>query len=162
MTQECLRFEDLKDFLSALIPQLEAHVPYAPAKIELPPETPQLLIANKSDLGRDASLPKQAILLSAKTGEGLDTLEKKIEAALLAGVTDETETALTINARQDATLQRAAQALDRALESLRESRGLEIISLELRDALHELAEVIGETDNEDILTRLFQNFCIGK
>ena len=77
-------------------------------------------------------------------------------------MTDETETVLTINARQDATLQRAAQSLDRALEALRHSAGLEIISIELRDALHDLAEVIGETDNEDILTRLFQNFCIGK
>ena len=145
-----------------LLHVVEAHVPYAPAKIELPPDVPQILIANKSDLGRDTSLPAEAILLSAKTGAGLDELEQKIEAALLAGVTDETETALTINARQDATLQRAAAALDRAIETLRDARGLEIVSLELRDALHELAEVIGATDNEDILTRLFQNFCIGK
>ena len=145
-----------------LLHVVEAHVPYAPAKIELPPDVPQILIANKSDLGRDTSLPAEAILLSAKTGAGLDELEQKIEAALLAGVTDETETALTINARQDATLQRAAAALDRALNVLRDARGLEIVSLELRDALHELAEVIGATDNEDILTRLFQNFCIGK
>jgi tRNA modification GTPase len=145
-----------------LLHVVEAHVPFVPAKIELPADIPQLLVANKSDLGRDASLPPEAILLSAKTGTGLDELERKIEAALLACVTDETETVLTINARQDATLQRAAQALDRALEAQRESRGLEIISIELRDALHELAEVIGETDNEDILTRLFQNFCIGK
>jgi tRNA modification GTPase len=145
-----------------LLHVVEAHVPYAPAKIELPADVPQLLIANKADLGRDASLPADALFLSAKTGEGLDTLEQKIEAALLAGVTDETETTLTINARQDATLQRAAAALDRALEALRDSRGLEIVSIELRDALHELAEVIGATDNEDILTRLFQNFCIGK
>jgi tRNA modification GTPase len=137
-------------------------VPFIPAKIELPGDVPRLLVANKCDLGRAASLPSQAILLSAKTGAGLDELEQKIEAALLADVTDETETVLTINARQDATLQRAAQALDRALEVLRNSLGLEIVSLELRDALHELAEVIGETDNEDILTRLFQNFCIGK
>ena len=145
-----------------LLHVVEAHMPYAPAKIELPADVPQLLIANKADLGRDASLPADALFLSAKTGEGLDTLEQKIEAVLLAGVTDETETALTINARQDATLQRAAAALDRAHEALRDSRGLEIVSIELRDALHELAEVIGETDNEDILTRLFQNFCIGK
>jgi tRNA modification GTPase len=145
-----------------LLHVVEAHVPYAPAIIELPVDVQQLLIANKADLGRDPSLPADALFLSTKTGEGLDTLEQKIEATLLAGVTDETETALTINARQDATLQRAAAALDHALVALRDSRGLEIVSLELRDALHELAEVIGATDNEDILTRLFQNFCIGK
>ena len=69
---------------------------------------------------------------------------------------------LTINARQNATLQRAAQSLTRAHTALGGAAGLELVSVELRDALHDLAEVTGETDNEDILTRLFQNFCIGK
>jgi tRNA modification GTPase len=145
-----------------LLHVVEAHRPYAPATIELPENIPVLLLANKSDLGRHASLPADAILLSAKTGEGLAELESKIEKALLADITDETETVLTINARQNATLERAAQSLDRALEALRHAAGLEIISIELRDALNDLAEVIGETSNEDILTRLFQNFCIGK
>jgi tRNA modification GTPase len=141
---------------------VEAHQPYAASKIDLPENIPSLLIANKSDLGRHGSLPAEAILLSALTGEGLGDLETKIESALLADVLDETETVLTINARQNATLQRAAQSLDRALEALSGAVGLEMVSIELRDALHDLAEVIGETDNEDILTRLFQNFCIGK
>ena len=145
-----------------LLHVVEAHHPYAPAKIELPENIPSLLIANKSDLGRHESLPAEAVAISAISGAGLDELERKIESALLAGVTDETESPLTINARQNATLERAAQSLDRALEVLKGSAGLEIVSIELRDALHDLAEVIGETDNEDILTRLFQNFCIGK
>jgi tRNA modification GTPase len=145
-----------------LLHVVEAHQPYTASAIELPDSIPSLLIANKSDLGRHDSLPSDAILLSAKTGKGLDVLESKIEAALLAGVADETETVLTINARQNATLERAAQSLARALEALKNSAGLELISVELRDALHDLAEVIGETDNEDILTRLFKNFCIGK
>jgi len=145
-----------------LLHVVEAHRPYAAAKIELPENIPSLLIANKSDLGRHESMPKEAIFLSALSGEGIAELEVKIEAALLAGAADETETVLTINARQNATLERAAQSLDRAREALRGSVGLEMVSIELRDALHDLAEVIGETENEDILTRLFQNFCIGK
>ena len=153
----------------ALLPQaqlllhvVEAHRPYVATKIELPDNIPSVLVANKSDLGRHASLPKETIFLCALTGDGLGDLEARIETALLADVTDETETVLTINARQNATLHRAAHSLDRALIGLRASAGLEIVSIELRDALHDLAEVIGETDNEDILTRLFQNFCIGK
>jgi len=145
-----------------LLHVVEAHQPYAATKIELPGNIPCLLIANKSDLGRHASLPSNAIFLSALKGEGLKELEAKIEAALLADAADETETVLTINARQNATLQRAAESLGRALEALRGDLGLELVSVELRDALRDLAEVIGETDNEDILTRLFQNFCIGK
>jgi tRNA modification GTPase len=145
-----------------LLHVVEAHQPYAATEFELPENVPSLLIANKSDLGRHDSIPSGSIFLSAKTGEGLGELETKIEAALLTGMTDETETVLTINARQNSTLQRAAKSLERAVQALGESAGLELVSVELRDALHDLAEVIGETDNEDILTRLFQNFCIGK
>jgi tRNA modification GTPase len=134
--------------------------PFAPPALAIPDDVPVLLIANKSDLGRHASMPDDAIPLCALTGAGLDALEEKIEVALLGG--GERETPLTINARQDATLQRAVDALDRAQNAVRDHLGLELLSIELRDALHELAEVIGETTNEDILTRLFQNFCIGK
>jgi tRNA modification GTPase len=101
-----------------LLHVVEAHQPYAPRrKSSLPENIPSLLIANKSDLGRHRSLPPEAIFLCALTGEGLGDLEAKIESALLADVADETETVLTINARQNATLQRAAQSLDRALEA---------------------------------------------
>jgi tRNA modification GTPase len=134
--------------------------PFAPPALDLPEGVPVLLVANKSDLGRHASMPDEAIPVCALTGAGLDVLEQRMEAALLGGA--ERETPLTINARQDATLQRAAQALDRAQNAVRDGLGLELVSIELRDALQELAEVIGATTNEDILTRLFQNFCIGK
>jgi tRNA modification GTPase len=145
-----------------LLHVVEAHQPFVAGKIDLPENIPTLLVANKSDLGRHPSLPARAIPLCALTGEGLADLEAQIESALLGDAVDETETALTINARQNATLQRAMPALNRALAALRDSTGLEIVSIELRDALDTLAEVIGQTDNEDILTRLFQNFCIGK
>ena len=133
---------------------------FAPPVLEIPDGVPVLLVANKSDLGRHESIPPDAIGLCALTGAGLDVLEQKIEAALLGD--NEHESPLTINARQDATLQRAAQALARAQAAVRDGLALELTSIELRDALAELAEVIGETTNEDILTRLFQNFCIGK
>ncbi len=145
-----------------LLHVVEAHRPFSPGASELPYEVPSLLIANKCDLGRDASLPQGTILISAQTGEGMAELEERIEAALLGTASDSPESVLTINARQNAALQRAAESLDRAQAALRDGLGLEFVSIELRDALHDLAEVIGETDNEDILTRLFQNFCIGK
>jgi tRNA modification GTPase len=145
-----------------LLHVVEAHRPYHPATIELPSGIPCLLVANKGDLGQHPSLPADALVISVLAAQGLDRLEERIESALLAGMAQETDSPLAINARQDATLQRTAQSLDRARAALRESRGLELVSIDLREALADLAEVIGETTNEDILTRLFQNFCIGK
>jgi tRNA modification GTPase len=134
----------------------------AQEKLELPKGVPEILVANKSDLGVDGSIPGGAVVISVKTGEGLDLLEARIEEALLRDMAGEPDAVLTINARQNAALERAAQALDRAGGVLQAGGGLELVSIELRDALDALAEVIGATTNEDILTRLFQNFCIGK
>jgi tRNA modification GTPase len=152
----------------ALLPQarLLLHVvaadqPFVASKLELPADVPVLLAANKSDLERHPSLPPEAIPLCALTGEGLDRLEAQIEAAL-CGKSHETEAELAINARQEAALQRAVTAVEQARENLAGGLGLELVSIDLRTALEELAEVIGETTTEDILTRLFQNFCIGK
>jgi tRNA modification GTPase len=145
-----------------LLHVVEAHQPWTAFPLDVPDSVPRLLVANKADLGRHPSLPPDAVIISVRDGTGLELLESRIESALLADMAGEGDTVLTINARQNATLQRAAQALDRALEALRGAGGLEIVSIDLRDALHEMAEVIGETTNEDILTRLFQNFCIGK
>jgi len=152
----------------ALFPQarlllhvIAADQPFVAAQLDLPPDVPRLLVANKSDLGRHPSLPPDAIAVCALTGAGLEELEARIEETL-CGTDRETETALAINARQEAALQRAADALARARENLKSGAGLEIVSVDLRETLAELAEVIGETTTEDILTRLFQNFCIGK
>ncbi len=151
----------------ALLPQarLLLHVVAAEqpffSKLELPDDVPCLLVANKSDLGLHSSLPPEAIPVCALTGEGLDRLEAQIESAL-CGKSHETEAELAINARQEAALQRAVTALEQARANLAGGLGLELVSIDLRTALEELAEVIGETTTEDILTRLFQNFCIGK
>ena len=154
------RTRDLLPRAQLILRVVAAPEPFVPAALDLPEGVPVLLVANKSDLGRDPSIPDEAIPVCALTGAGLAALEERIETALLGG--GERDAALTLNARQDATLQRAAQALDRAQEAINDGLGLELVSSELRDALHELAEVIGDTTNEDILTRLFQNFCIGK
>ena len=145
-----------------LLHVVEAHEPYVEKRIVAPEGVPVLLVASKSDLGRHGSLPPDAVVISVRDGSGLDTLEARIESALLAEMAGEADTGLTINARQNATLQRAAQSLDRALAALQDELGLEVVSIEMRDALNDLAEVIGETTNEEILGRLFQNFCIGK
>jgi tRNA modification GTPase len=56
----------------------------------------------------------------------------------------------------------AADSLDRALETAQRRQGDELVSVELRDALDSLGEVIGASCTDDILDRVFSRFCIGK
>ena len=64
--------------------------------------------------------------------------------------------------RQAEGLDKAATQLKEVLELLKLGQGMDIISAEVRYAADELAAIIGETSNEDILERIFRDFCVGK
>ncbi|PTY01514.1 tRNA uridine-5-carboxymethylaminomethyl(34) synthesis GTPase MnmE [Verrucomicrobia bacterium LW23] len=127
-------------------------------------------VANKADLGRHPSHEAAAagdtgtttLYISATSGEGLPALESAIEQALGAAKPDDDQGWLTVNARQEAALARADAALQEAEAAMREGAPPELVSVDLRGALHAIGEVVGLATTEDILDRLFKNFCIGK
>ena len=53
-------------------------------------------------------------------------------------------------------------ALKRALTGMKEYEGEELVAVDLRSALNAFGEIVGETTSEDLLTRIFSEFCIGK
>jgi len=131
----------------------------------LPPlACPVLLVANKSDLPGYSAQPPQ-IRVSARTGEGLSKLKRLLLNCLQKEDTSYSEQTFAINARHEHHLQEALKRLEAALDQLRPSApapALEVLSSDLRGATFALAEIVGEVSNEDVLDRLFQNFCIGK
>lgn len=101
------------------------------------------------------------ISISAKTGEGLGELE---EALLRASVTDhdpDSELIVT-NARHYEALTAGAEALDRAITGLQTGVPTDLVAQDVRESLHHLGLVTGAVTTSDILTSIFQNFCIGK
>lgn len=101
------------------------------------------------------------ISISAKTGEGLVELE---EALLRASVTDhdpDSELIVT-NARHYEALTAGAEALDRAITGLQTGVPTDLVAQDVRESLHHLGLVTGAVTTSDILTSIFQNFCIGK
>ena len=69
---------------------------------------------------------------------------------------------VAINARHQACLQSAKQLLAAGGRSLQDGKSPEFISIELRGALDAVGEVIGKVDTEDLLGKIFSEFCIGK
>lgn len=121
-----------------------------------------LMLQNKSDLV--TPLPprrgEDEFILSARTGEGIDELL----AALERIVTDscaELDVAL-INERHVASLRAIEQAIESALLALDNLLPGECIALDLRTAVEELSTLIGEQWTNDVLDRIFAQFCIGK
>ena len=121
-----------------------------------------LVVRTKADLARSpaagagAGAGAGAIATSAVTGEGIRELGRAVAARL--GLTP-FEGDLLVLERQRAALSFALEAVGRArAEGLPE----EVAASELREALHRLGEVTGETATEDLLDRIFSSFCIGK
>jgi tRNA modification GTPase len=136
-----------------------------------PPEQPAaardprvLCVLNKVDLGvHPGWSATEAVRVSCLTGEGLDALEAAIASTLQAGLGPaDAGDEVAINARHQDCVRRSLAFLHAAQEALAEGIPPEFIAEELRASLEALGEVVGRTDNEDLLGRIFSSFCIGK
>jgi tRNA modification GTPase len=131
-----------------------------------PRGVPVVLVINKRDLvsGRDVRAGfhvREAVCVSARTGEGLDRL-REVLAGLLGGSDSEGGGArFRVSLRQDALLREAGAALERAA-STATGLGMEFVSLDLRAALEALGGITGRQVGEDLLDRIFSRFCLGK
>jgi len=133
-----------------------------PMPIEADPRA--ILVVNKSDLPAAAGWAEQpeAIRLSCKTGDGLDTLRQAIHDRVVVNHRFLAHPTAAVNARHRDCLQRAIAALERGLQALDDALSPEFTALELREALDFLGEIVGKVDGERLLDRIFANFCIGK
>lgn len=101
------------------------------------------------------------VAISAKTGEGLDDLRATIVAPF---ATNDLHSGgfLITDARHYDLLLRTHAEICQSIDALRQSRSEEIVLIGLHNALRYLGEITGETTTEDMLTRIFSTFCIGK
>lgn len=127
-----------------------------------------LIAVNKLDLERFSSNEirlKFANLsiqdVSAKSGYGLGELSDAILAPFAIGERSETGLLIT-DARHFDLLRRAENALGEAKKLFMAHASEELVLVGLHDALRLLGEITGETTSEDILSRIFATFCIGK
>ena len=100
--------------------------------------------------------------ISATRGDGLDGLKEAIFNSYLKDWKEEREGVVVTNLRHKHAIEDAGAALDRAIYALRESQPVEILALELRESMERLGEIVGTVTTEDILDKIFSEFCIGK
>ncbi|WP_112661948.1 tRNA uridine-5-carboxymethylaminomethyl(34) synthesis GTPase MnmE [Microvirga flavescens] len=133
-------------------------VPPEGAPLAPPPGRRIVRVGTKGDLNRNRD--DCDLLISAATGEGmaelLALLRQEAEASLGQG------DAVITRERHRRALERAYQALARALGLLDRGEASELATEDVRLAAHALGEITGRIDVEDVLDRLFSNFCIGK
>ncbi len=102
------------------------------------------------------------VFISAKTGFGFDAMKKAVYEVILrmeGGVQD--NVGIT-TLRQKNLLLKSLNLLLISKDKFAEGQPLELISIDLRDGIKALDEIVGEVSSEDILDKLFKEFCIGK
>lgn len=122
-------------------------------------------VINKSDLPRRLEVPvwpKVQVAVSCKTGGGIEQLRKTILELMQKGAVPPREHAWAVNQRHRLALEQSRQSLENALTAARSALSAEFVSLDMRVALDHLGLIIGATYTDDILERIFQDFCIGK
>ena len=99
--------------------------------------------------------------VSAKTGEGIDDLRQAIIRPF--GIQDISSSGFLItDARHHDLLLRTQTEIDQSIGQLKDKMSEEIVLVGLHNALRYLGEITGETTTEDMLSRIFSTFCIGK
>ena len=128
----------------------------------LQPDIPQLMVFNKADLLSETDrarikIDEQTLLVSASTGDGIQSLQEKILQA--AGWRDQESGAFMARERHVAALELARKHLLVAGSVIAQA---ELFAEELRLAQRSLSQITGEFTPDNLLGEIFSRFCIGK
>ncbi len=123
-----------------------------------------LRVLNKADL--IGAAPPEAggedvFVVSAKSGAGFDALERRLAQVVRVRL-EADEAPLVTRARHRELVEEALAAVERGLEAARIGIGAELVSEDLRLAARALGRITGSIDAEDLLDRIFSQFCVGK
>ncbi len=131
-----------------------------------------IVIFNKCDLS--PVIDKQFILsrlipyttkfldISALRGDGIEELKDMIFESCLRDWKEGREGIVISNLRHKLAIEKACESIERSIQALIENLPLEILALEIRDAMDRLGEIVGIVTTDDILNKIFSEFCIGK
>ena len=108
-----------------------------------------------------AAPPAASVSLSSVTGEGLDKLEAAVAALFPAGDPKDAGSLLT-DQRQEEAVRRARDAVRRAKDALDSGLTPDAVLTDAEEALDALGELTGRTAKEEIVSRIFSRFCVGK
>ena len=133
----------------------------------------QLLVVNKIDLVDAASVQAlsdalrvrtrcKILPISVRTGEGLEALRHAIHAQFVKPSFEPSDGVVVTHVRHRVALERAEASLRESLASI--DRGLEpeFVAVDLRGAADALGEIVGAITSDEVLDRIFSEFCIGK
>ena len=138
--------------------------------IEASATSKRIILLNKTDL--PAKLDRKDLeslvgetpiySISVLESEGLDALENAIAMLFFAGETGEKDASYLSNTRHIALLEKAVQALDEVMTGIEVGMPVDLVQMDMTRCWDYLGEVVGDSVQDELITQLFSQFCLGK
>ena len=126
-----------------------------------------IVLLNKIDLNKKINLAghnlENIVEISAKDNIGIEDMQEKIYSYIVEeDVENSSEKLIITNIRHKTALEKTKDAIRNIFETIDMGLPMDLISVDLKEALDSLSEITGEISSEDILDHVFGNFCVGK
>ena len=121
----------------------------------------RIIIMNKIDLNKENDYNAD-IYMSINDNKGIDALEDKILEILNLNDFNVTDSNYLSNVRHIDLLEKAKDSLCEAIKGIENMIEVDMISIDIKNTLDYLGEIVGESNTELVIDRLFQRFCLGK
>lgn len=130
----------------------------------------RIVILNKTDLPQQLDQKKLQALVPADEisttsilkSEGVDELEQKIADLFFGGIENSQSTVMVTNARHIALLNQAEESLESVIAGLDSGMPVDLCQIDMTNAWDLLGEITGDSYQDELLTQLFSQFCLGK
>ena len=126
-----------------------------------------IVLLNKIDLNKKINLAghnlENIVEISAKDNIGIEDMQEKIYSYIVEeDVENSSEKLIITNIRHKTALEKTKDAIKNIFETIDMGLPMDLISVDLKEALDSLSEITGQISSEDILDHVFGNFCVGK
>ncbi|HZK47891.1 MAG TPA: tRNA uridine-5-carboxymethylaminomethyl(34) synthesis GTPase MnmE, partial [Atopostipes sp.] len=130
----------------------------------------RIIILNKMDLVQELNVdkllekvdPKSVISVSVATNTGINDVEQAIVDLFFQGKTGEKDATYISNIRHISLLEQAVDALQEVINGIEFGMPVDLVQIDLTRAWDALGEVTGESVQDELITQLFSQFCLGK
>ena len=125
-----------------------------------------LILINKNDLSRNLETkkldPEKIIYISALNNEGFDELKSKIKKMFSINQIEKLDLTYLTSSRSIALLKKAYSILPSIKDGIKNNLPIDMIEIDIKEMWNILGQIIGETYEDELINKLFSQFCLGK
>ena len=158
------------DLILLVLNQSEALTPMDKELLELTQGMNRIILLNKMDLAKQLDLVEletylnneTVLSISVTSSEGIENLEQSIKDTFFTNSGKEKDATYISNSRHIALLEQANIALDEVLNGIEMDMPVDLLQIDMTRSWDLLGEIIGDSVQDELITQLFSQFCLGK